>query len=230
MPSLYIITGSNGAGKSSVGAGFLPLKIQQQYSIFDGDKLYMQKQRTLWSEGIRAHKEAKKIALAFVELTFDTLVENALTTRDNFVYEGHFTNNATWDVPKRFREAGYTVNMLYLGLDNPDLSELRVIDRTKEGGHYVPRNIIEDNFYGNLEKLNIHYNILDTLEIIDTSETNHILLAQLLNNKVVYCLNLNDLPGWFINYLPNITSLIKDSKIDRLIDNPSATSRLNQMQ
>jgi predicted ABC-type ATPase len=41
MPSLFIITGSNGAGKSSVGAGFLPLEIQQECSIFDGDKLYM---------------------------------------------------------------------------------------------------------------------------------------------------------------------------------------------
>ncbi|MEZ2445595.1 zeta toxin family protein [Chitinophaga sp. RCC_12] len=148
MPSLFIITGSNGAGKSSVGAGFLPLEIQQKCSIFDGDKLYMQKQKELWAEGIRAHKEAKKLALAFVEDTFDNLVEKALVASADFVYEGHFTNDATWNIPKRFKEAGYNVNMIFLGLDDPDLSELRVIDRTKEGGHYVPRNVIEDNFYG----------------------------------------------------------------------------------
>lgn len=164
------------------------MEIQQECSIFDGDKLYMQKQKELWAEGIRAHKEAKKLALAFVEDTFDNLVEKALTASVNFVYEGHFTNDATWDIPKRFREAGYKVNMIFLGLDNPDLSELRVIDRTKEGGHYVPRNVIEDNFYGNLEKLNQHYKVLDTLEIIETSESNHILLAQLRNDKIVYSL------------------------------------------
>lgn len=156
MPSLFIITGSNGAGKSSVGSGFLPLEIQQECAVFDGDKLYMQKQKELWAAGIRAHKEAKKLALAFVEDTFDNLVEKALAAKANFVYEGHFTNDATWDIPKRFREAGYKVNMIFLGLETPDLSELRVIDRTKEGGHYVSRNVIEDNFYGNLEKLNKH--------------------------------------------------------------------------
>lgn len=86
MPSLFIITGSNGAGKSSEGAGFLPLEIQQECPVFDGDKLYIQKQKELWAEGIRTHKEAKKLALAFVEDTFDNLVEKSLNTSANFVY------------------------------------------------------------------------------------------------------------------------------------------------
>lgn len=100
MPQLYIITGSNGAGKSAVGVDYLPLTIQQNCTVFDGDKLYMQKQRDLWSDGIRAHKEAKKMALQFVEETFDNLVEQALTTQSDFAYEGHFTNEATWDIPR----------------------------------------------------------------------------------------------------------------------------------
>ncbi len=48
MPALYIITGSNGAGKSTVGADYLPLSIQQSCQVFDGDKLFMEKQRDLW--------------------------------------------------------------------------------------------------------------------------------------------------------------------------------------
>jgi predicted ABC-type ATPase len=66
MPELYIITGSNGAGKSSVGIDYLPEYIRNNYTIFDGDKLFMQKQKELWLSGIRAHKEAKKIAYASV--------------------------------------------------------------------------------------------------------------------------------------------------------------------
>jgi len=57
MPGLYIITGSNGAGKSTVGANYLPSYIQQQCTIFDGDKLFMNKQR---SYGRRALKLLKK--------------------------------------------------------------------------------------------------------------------------------------------------------------------------
>lgn len=45
MPVLYIITGSNGAGKSSVGPEFLPFHLRE--AIFDGDKLFMQKRSEL---------------------------------------------------------------------------------------------------------------------------------------------------------------------------------------
>lgn len=77
MAELYIITGSNGAGKSTVGPDYLPQHIRQNNTVFDGDKLYMQKQKDLWQSGIRAHK-SKKLAFEFVERTFDSLVGNAL--------------------------------------------------------------------------------------------------------------------------------------------------------
>jgi hypothetical protein len=35
MPELYIITGSNGAGKSSVGRDYLPLHLQQKNILVD---------------------------------------------------------------------------------------------------------------------------------------------------------------------------------------------------
>jgi predicted ABC-type ATPase len=41
VPDLFIITGSNGAGKSTVGGSYLPESIQQNYNVFDGDKLFM---------------------------------------------------------------------------------------------------------------------------------------------------------------------------------------------
>ena len=90
MPALYIITGSNGAGKSTIGANYLPAPIQQCCTIFDGDKLFTNKQRELWASGTKAIKEAKKLAFAFVEETFDRLVNEALSTDSDFVYEGSF--------------------------------------------------------------------------------------------------------------------------------------------
>jgi len=212
MPELYIITGSNGAGKSSVGPIYLPQPIQKNYTVFDGDKLFMQKQRELWHQGIRANKEAKKLAFSFVEESFDQLVEEALNRNDNFVYEGHFTNEATWDIPRRFKKNGYTVNLIFLGLSSPELSDLRVIDRAKEGGHYVQPLTIRDNFYGNLEKLNLHHAIIDDLRIIDTSETDHILLAHFRDNKIKYAAHLPRLPYWFVRYLPALYSLIEGKK------------------
>lgn len=209
MPELYIITGSNGAGKSSIGSNYLPSHIRTSCVIFDGDKLFMQKQKELWQSGLRAHKEAKKIAFEFVSNTFDELTERALTDVADFAYEGHFTNEATWDVPKRFKANGYAVHLIFLGLSDTSLSELRVIARTKEGGHYVNPLTIADNFYGNLEKLNKHFALFDTLQIIDTSETRHIKLATYREGVLAFSISYDQLPAWFSKYLPKLAEQIK---------------------
>jgi len=94
MPALYIITGSNGAGKSSVGPDYIPEALRS--TIFDGDKLFMQKRSEFWNSGIRSPKECKKLAMEVVQHTFDDLVQTALTKNEDLAYEGHFTNDATW--------------------------------------------------------------------------------------------------------------------------------------
>ncbi|MDB5147657.1 MAG: hypothetical protein JWQ57_1677 [Mucilaginibacter sp.] len=48
MPNLYIITGSNGAGKSTAGQDYLPEEILQHYTVFDGDLLYTRKLNELF--------------------------------------------------------------------------------------------------------------------------------------------------------------------------------------
>lgn len=211
MPSLYIITGSNGAGKSTIGPFYLPLEIQHDCTVFDGDKLFMQKQSELWKSGIRANKEAKKIAFSFVEQTFETLVENALNANADFVYEGHFTNDATWDIPKKFKEHGYQINIIFFGLANTSLSELRVLDRTNEGGHYVDPVTVASNFYGNLEKLNQYYVLFNSVQIIDTSEAEHKVLCVTVDNKIGSAIPPSALPEWFQNSLPNLLKAIQDN-------------------
>jgi predicted ABC-type ATPase len=212
MPSLHILTGSNGAGKSTIGPDYLPLEIQENCKVFDGDKLFMEKQSELWRGGMRAHKEAKKIAFAFVEETFDTLVADALSSNVDFAYEGHFTNNATWDIPIKFKENGYQINIIFFGLANTDLSELRVIDRTKEGGHYVDPLTVASNFYGNLEKLNIYYKLFNTVQIVDTSETEHKVLCVFANQEINSAIPSNELPEWFQVNLPDIVAKIKEKE------------------
>ncbi|MEP7142241.1 MAG: zeta toxin family protein [Ferruginibacter sp.] len=212
MPALYIIAGSNGAGKSTVGPDYLPTAIQKTCAVFDGDKLFVEKQRDLWKNGIRAHKEAKKIAFAFVTDTFDSLVRDAISKKTDFAYEGHFTNEATWDIPKKFKANGYEINMIFFGLTDTDVSQLRVLDRTKEGGHYVDPLTVASNFYGNLEKLNQHYVIFNSLQLIDTSETEHKVLCVFINGEVESTIGSALLPAWFQINLPQLTRKIKETE------------------
>jgi predicted ABC-type ATPase len=78
--------------------------------------------------------------------TLTQLIEEALANRDNFVYEGHFPSYATWDFPRKFKKEDFTIVMLFLGLSDVDISEMRVGIRTKKGGHNVPKWDIENNF------------------------------------------------------------------------------------
>jgi len=127
----------------------------------------------------------------------------------DFVYEGHFTNEATWDIPKRFKAQGYQINMIFLGLINTGVSQLRVASRAKAGGHFVNAETVESNFYGNLEKLNQHYPMFDNLQIMDTSERKHIVLCVFVNGEVESTVPPSLLPLWFQTNLPALTEKIK---------------------
>lgn len=212
MPELFIITGSNGAGKSTVGSSYLPENIQPSYTVFDGDKLFMIKQRELFPAKTKSHKEAKKLAYEWIVNHFEGLVEDALERNDTFVYEGHFTNDATWDVPKRFKQSGYIVNLIFFGLASPKLSEMRVVERSKSGGHYVSPIEVESNFFGNLEKLNQYHSLIDNLQVVDTSETAHVILLRVLKGEIDSCVPYDELPDWFINGLPNLADKISEVK------------------
>ncbi|HXB32970.1 MAG TPA: zeta toxin family protein [Puia sp.] len=214
MSDLYIITGSNGAGKSSVGPRYLPEKIVNQGPVFDGDKLFVEKRKELWRT-IKSPKECNKLAYEFVVETFDCLKEKALTGHEDFAYEGHFTNEATWNIPRQFLAAGYRIHLIYLGLKDTGLSERRVNYRSQAGGHYVDPQTVADNFYGNLEKLNRHYGLFNSVKIIDSSKARHIVLTIFDKGHPALAISSKDLPRWFRNDLPDITHKIEKEEVGR---------------
>ena len=90
MPTLYIIAGSNGAGKSSTGPGLLPDAVIQKHPPFDGDKLKSSKQLELRKQ-VGSYKEAGRLADEYVDQAFNEQYTFALSNNEDFVYEGHFT-------------------------------------------------------------------------------------------------------------------------------------------
>ena len=74
---------------------------------------------------------------------------------------------------------------------------------------YVDRLTINSNFYGNLEKLNQHLHLIDHLTIIDTSNIKHNTLAIVFDGTVKSAVPMQELPRWFVDYLPNVVGLMK---------------------
>lgn len=166
----------------------------------------MERRSELWRSGIKSHKECRRLAYEYTSNTFDELVEKALAIRSDFAYEGHFTNEATWEIPKRFREEGYAIHLIFFGLADTDISQLRVVSRSQEGGHYVDPVTVADNFYGNLEKLDKYFAMFDSVQMVDTSEIEHKVLCVLSNGEVTSSVSHESLPEWFATKLKNITA------------------------
>jgi predicted ABC-type ATPase len=206
VPELHIITGSNGAGKSTVGPDYLPGYIASKYTVFDGDKLFLIKRKELFPAMTKSHKEARNMAVEWLEEYFISLVADALKKRDHFVYEGHFSTEGPWQTPRLFKENGYSIHLIFFGLADTGLSELRVVDRSKLGGHYVNPIEIDKNFRGNLIFLDQNYQWIDGLLIVDTSATQHVLLLHVLNDQVIFQVARSALPSWFTSFMPAITN------------------------
>ncbi len=68
MPELYIITGSNGAGKSTVGPNYLPQHIRQHNTVFDGDKLCAKAKRIMAKRVESAQRSPKNWPLNLLKL------------------------------------------------------------------------------------------------------------------------------------------------------------------
>jgi hypothetical protein len=69
---------------------------------------------------------------------------------------------------------------------------------------------VADNFYGNFEKLDQHFELFHSVHIIDTSEAEHPVLAVLILGKPSIAVPSDMHPNWFVRYLPLITQKIRD--------------------
>jgi predicted ABC-type ATPase len=204
VPELHIITGSNGAGKSTVGYTYLPDYIQRACTVFDGDKLFLEKQRELLKDRKITPKEARNLANDWLIEYFQQQVDDALNSKNHFAYEGHFSEESSWNIISRFKSSGYSVHLIFFGLKDQDLSQMRVIEPTKSGGHYVQSAEIDRNFEGNLIMLDKHFELSDSLKIIDTSLVEHRILITISRERTSQCVSMSELPHWFTKYLPRI--------------------------
>ncbi|WP_345234384.1 hypothetical protein [Olivibacter ginsenosidimutans] len=63
--------------------------------------------KALYPALIKSPKYARREALDYIVDLFEEQTSTALANNDHYVYEGHFSNDRTWDKPKAFKAAGY---------------------------------------------------------------------------------------------------------------------------
>jgi len=156
-PQLLVLAGPNGAGKTTFHEQFLA---HLALPFVNADQMA----RALSPE------DAGSVAYQAAELA-DQLRRELLGRRVSFNMETVFSDPAGDKLAflREAQAAGYVVILLFIGLDAPELSILRVTQRAIEGGHDVPLDKLNERFPRTLRNLDTAVCFVDVALLFDNS-------------------------------------------------------------
>jgi len=155
MPDLYVIAGPNGAGKSTVSRDLLSPDVE----IFDGDKEFARLEQSYPDiDPVHLH-------MVVLEDLFEERKAAAIQGKYDFAYETNFSSEKAIQTPQQFRQAGYDLNLIYIGLSNEKNAIERVSFRVKMGGHQVEADQILTNYRDGLSNLEKYIGYFDKARV-----------------------------------------------------------------
>lgn len=152
---LWLLTGGNGAGKSTFYRLFLA---PRGINLVNADLIA----KNINSEN--PEKESYNAAKIAVEI-----LGNLLDEGTSFCYETVFSHISKIDLTARAKAKGYEIILVYIHLDSPGLNEARVKQRVTEGGHSVPAEKIHSRIPRVLKNISKILPVVDEARLLDNS-------------------------------------------------------------
>ena len=135
MPNLYIIAGCNGAGKTTASFTILPDVLGCNEFVNADAIAYGISPFNV--EGVAI--EAGRIMLHRIEELLnegvDFAIETTLATRSYVA------------LVKKAQAMAYSVRVIYIWLESPQMALQRVAERVSKGGHNIPEAVVERRYY-----------------------------------------------------------------------------------
>ena len=135
-PCIYVLAGTNGAGKSSIGGAAL---LQNRAEYFNPDDATRRIQSA--NPGI-GRDEANSAAW----MEGKRLLERAIVERCDFAFETTLGGKTVSRLLEVALAKGIEVRVWYAGLSSPELHIARVRSRVKKGGHDIPHARIRERY------------------------------------------------------------------------------------
>ena len=182
MPKLFIISGCNGAGKTTASYTILPEMFGLRECV-NSDEI---------AERLSPNKpEAAAIRASRIMLE---RMNELMDKRADFGVETTLATRSLLRVIEDAKSLGYVVILIYFWLNSPDLAVERVARRVASGGHNVTEPTIRRRYVqGIINLMNRYIPVVDTWMIFDNSTTPAAMIAEggkdemtKIHNKAVY--------------------------------------------
>lgn len=158
-PTLYIIAGCNGAGKTTASMSVLP-DVLDCREFVNADEI---------AKGLSPFKP-EEVAIEAGKLMLQR-IDVLLTRHVTFAIETTLATKSYKNLVKRAKESGYKVILLFFWLSSPEMAEMRVAQRVASGGHNIPNDIILRRYWAGLRNLfEIFVPIVDLWSLYDNTK------------------------------------------------------------
>jgi len=175
---LYIISGCNGAGKTTASFTILP-EILNCKEFVNADEI---------AKGLSPF-QPEKVSIEAGRIMLER-INDLLNSQENFAFETTLATKSYRSKIFLAREKGYNVTLLFFWLRNADLAIERVRTRVIEGGHHIETEVIRRRYKNGIKNLfEIYLPIADEIMIFDNSEGKHDLIAEKTIESEIEVLN-----------------------------------------
>ena len=141
QPTIYVIAGCNGAGKTTFAKEFLPTEVKC-LRFLNADEI---------ARGLSPLKPSAGAVQAARLLLKQ--IEDSLRRRETFALETTLSGKTYIRLFRRAQQLGYEIELHYLWLSSPAQAVARVRQRVQQGGHHVPVADIRRRFKRSLVHL-----------------------------------------------------------------------------
>lgn len=177
MKRLFVISGCNGAGKTTASYTILP-------ELLDCD------------EFVNADEIAKGIspfnpdsaAIQSGRLMLNR-INDLIKKGEDFAFETALSTKSYKNLVLKAKQENYQITLLFFWLRAPELAVKRVETRVREGGHNIPEPVIRRRYDNGLKNFfSIFESIVDEWIFIDNSGEPYEIIAQkdLPNNEIIH--------------------------------------------
>ena len=157
--NLYIISGCNGAGKTTASYTVLP-EILHCKEFVNADEI---------ARGLSPFNP-ENVAIEAGRLMLQR-IETLLERGETFSIETTLATKSYINLVRRSQSKGYSVKVLFFWLNSPELAIQRVAERVAKGGHNIPEPVIRRRYTAGISNLfHLFMKEVDYWDIYDNSE------------------------------------------------------------